>query len=98
MTFPDNKLLRELKDVKDKLLKLDPVVLCWPGQEMCRFVMELCSEMILLDSLSSCEVRERNLLLCHVVGKLLFVLSTHSLQMFLFHLFFKWILPVRNLL
>ena len=63
-----------------------------------RNVMELCSEMILLDSVSSCEVRERNLLLCHVVGKLLFVLSTHSLQMFLFHLFFKWILPVRNLL
>ena len=53
-----------------------------------RNVMELCSEMILLDSVSSCEVRERNLLLCHVVGKLLFVLSTHSLQMFLFHLFF----------
>ena len=31
VTFPDDKLLGELKDVEDKLLKLDSVALCRPA-------------------------------------------------------------------
>ena len=55
MTFPDDKLLRELKDVKDKLLKLDSVVLCRPGQ----IFDQKCIDSILLDSVASGKVGDK---------------------------------------
>ena len=55
MTFPDDKFLRELKDVKDKLLKLDSVVLCRPG----KIFDQKCFDSILLDSVASGKVGDK---------------------------------------
>ena len=94
MTFPDNKLLRELKDVKDKFLKLDAVVLCRPEkifdkksqyEVLCQSSNSL-SKRILLDSIASGKVGERNLLLCNVVRELLLVLQAHSLQIYSYNI------------